>query len=634
MKKVLTFLFIAVSILWSEEGDKHPWYLNFDGNDVFSKFQLEEQLDIPEEFGKLDTTKQDFMMRLSLENVKSLYYSKGYFSLNIQMDIKREYLAPDSIQSGYMFTLSEGERYRFAGTILNMPQTDSVVIDTTSLKTSQDRVFEDNDIAEDLQYIQTTFRKAGYLHVNLDHLEKIDTVAKKIYVEITVQPGAKVIMGNIISSATRVTDRKIDTTTEAGLTDTAWLSSLWKIEKGETIDGKQYNSFRNKLFSTQMFTQIKMRDSLRADGLSDVYLDVTERVPGEARYGFFYEEIYGFGAQAYAKHKNFIGHFHEFSTSGQVAQHKQEISIGYANPLLFGTSFTFIPTAIRFEDRLSFNHEKINPPAYPDSIEERYEVINRADLTFGITRNIRFRGTIDSRYVNRNEMTLIKQKQEIALTFDYTDDYFNPTKGIRLAPTVGMGLNLTASLDNPTLIGNPYTYSEGTVNLYHPLFWTFYGAISGSVGKFFNSALEDDARVFYQGGSRSVRGYRFRSIYASYTSQEIVKKADGTEEEKEIINTGLTPLYYRFNQEIRWTIPHKSWNHWQIVQFFDWAKVMDDESDLYTEESDASVGLGIRYRWQFLTFRLDYAINKKMKNLGQWENFAWSRFAFDLSQAF
>ena len=626
MKKVLIFLFAAVSALWSEEGDKHPWYINFDGNSVFSNYQLEEQLDIPEEFGKLDTTKQDFMMRLSLENVKSLYYSKGYFSLDIQMDIKREYLAPDSVQSGYMFTLSEGERYRFAGTILNIPQTDSVEIDSSSLKTSQDRVFEDNDIAEDLQYIQTTFRKAGYLHVYLDHLEKIDTVTKKIYVEITVQPGAKVIMGNIISSANRVTDRRIDTTTEAGLTDTAWLSSLWKIEKGETIDGKQYNSFKNKLFSTQMFTQIKMRDSLRADGLSDVYLDVTERVPGEARYGFFYEEIYGFGAQAYAKHKNFLGHFHELSTGAQVAQHKQEISVGYANPLLFGTSFTFIPTAIRFEDRLSFNHEKINPPAYPDSIEERYEVVNRADLTFGITKNIRFRGTIDSRYVDRNELTLIKQKQEIALTFDFTDDYFNPTKGIRLAPTVGMGLNLTASLDNPELIGNPYTYSEGTINLYHPLFWTFYGAISGSVGKFFNSALEDDARVFYQGGSRSVRGYRFRSIYASYESEG--------EDGKTIINTGLTPLYYRFNQEIRWAIPFKSWNHWQIVQFFDWAKVMDEEDDLYIEESDASVGLGIRYRWQFLTFRLDYAINKKMKNLGQWENFAWSRFAFDLSQAF
>ena len=345
MKKIVVLLFALASFLFAEEGVKHPWYMSFDGNQVFSNYQLEEQLDIPEEFGRLDTTKQDFLMRLSLENVKALYYSKGYFSLDLKMDIKREYLAQDSIQTGYLFTLSEGERYRFAGTILKMPQTDSVEIDTSSLNTSQDRVFEDNDIAEDLQYIQTTFRKAGYLHVYLDHLEKIDTLAKKIFVEITVQPGAKVIMGNITSSAKRIGDRRDkEHQQETGLTDTAWLSSLWKIPQGETIDGNQYNSFKNKLFSTQMFTQIKMSDSLREDGLSDVHLDVTERVPGEARYGFFYEEIYGFGAQAYAKHKNFIGHFHEFSTGFQVAQHKQEFSVGYANPLLFGTSFSFSHT--------------------------------------------------------------------------------------------------------------------------------------------------------------------------------------------------------------------------------------------------------------------------------------------------
>ena len=159
------------------------------------------------------------------------------------------------------------------------------------------------------------------------------------------------------------------------------------------------------------------------------------------------------------------------------------------------------------EDRLSFNHEKIAPPAYPDSIEERYEIINRGDLTFGITDHIRFRGTLDTRFVSKNGEDMYKVKGEIALTFDYTDDYFNPTKGIRIAPTVGAGTNLNADLEQLTVIGNPYTYGEATVNLYRPLFWTFYGALSGSAGKFFETALEDDARVFYQGGSRSVRGW-------------------------------------------------------------------------------------------------------------------------------
>lgn len=624
MKRLISLLLFAYIAVYADDNIKHPWYTDFYGNEVFSNTTLEEQLDIPEEFGQLDTTKQDFMMRLSSENIKSLYYSRGYFSLEMKMEIKREYYSLDSMQRGYFFNIKEGDRYKFNEAKIMGATASDVEIKMTSLKTNQSRVFNQDDIAEDLQYIVTEYRRQGYLHVYVTSTELLDTVQKKIDVHINVQAGPKVIMGNIISTTTKAGDRNRNE--EEGLTDTAWLSSLWRIPKGETIDGNQYNSFKNKLLSTQLFTQIKLNDSLRSDGLSDVHLNVVERIPGEARYGFFYEEIYGFGAQAYAKHKNFFGRFNEFSTNFQVAQHKQEISVGYANPLLFGTSFTFIPTAIRFEDRLSFNHEKINPPAYPDSLEERYEVINRGDITFGITSHIRFRGTVDTRYVNKNDDEMFKFKTEVALTFDFTDDYFNPTKGIRFAPTTGIGTNLTASLDNPKMIGNPYTYGEATVNLYFPLFWTFYGALSGSAGKFFDKAIEDDARVFYQGGSRSVRGYRFRSIYASYESED----DDG----ETIINTGLTPMYYRFNQEVRWTLPWKSAKRWQIVQFFDWAKVMDEEKDVYEEEADASLGLGLRYHWQFLTFRLDYAFKKTFLNWDGMESFAWGRFAFDLSHAF
>ena len=626
MRTILGFIFIAFAFVFAEDSEKNPWQVIFDGNVVFSNFQLNEQLEIPDEFGNLDTTKQDFMMGLAIENIRALYYSQGFFSLDMKMEIRRVTDEQKGRKRIYAISLREGERYRFGGTNIIVPDTSKLDIDKKKLLTnSNDRIFSQDDIAEDIQFIQQAYRKAGYLHTYVMPTELIDTTKKQIVVEIIVNPGAMVIMGNMISTASKVSEKNKRGQQEAGLSDTAWLSSLWKTPQGEIIDGNQYNSFKSKLLSTQLFTQIKLTDSLRSDGLSDVHLDVTERIPGEARYGLFFEEMYGFGAIAYAKHKNFFGTFNEFSSSFQIAQNKQEISLGYANPLLFGTSFTFIPTAIRFEDRLSFNHEKTAPPAYPDSIEERYEIINRGDLTFGITEHIRFRGTLDTRFVSKNGVDMYKVKGEIALTFDYTDDYFNPTKGIRIAPTIGAGTNLNADLEQLTIIGNPYTYGEATVNLYHPIFWTFYGALSGSMGKFFEKALEDDARVFYQGGSRSVRGYRFRSIFASYESTD--------ENGETIINTGLTPMYLRINEEIRWMFPWKGWRHWQIVQFYDWTRVMDNEKDLYKEQAKEALGLGVRYRWQFLTFRLDYAFKK---NLSHWnmENFAWGRFAFDLSQTF
>lgn len=623
----LSLLLLFAGFSMADNNDKHPWSVKIMGNKVFSKFQLEEQLDIPQEFGQLDTSKQDFLMRLSIENMKALYYSRGYYSLDIMLDLHREYFTEDSTQRDYIFLIKEGERYKFGGLKILSTGSEKIPLDLTTLKTNQERNYSQDDISEDLQEIQRAYRSMGNLHVYLSSVEIVDTTAKRIKVEVNVQPGPKVVMGNIKTTTQRVKDRnEKDKTPEAGLSDTAWLSSLWKIKKGTIIDGNQYNSFKNKLYSTQLFTQIKMNDELREDGLSDVHLDVIERIPGEARYGFFFEEIYGFGAIAYARHKNFFGKFNEFSTNFQIAQHKQEISLGYANPLLFGTSFTFIPTAIRFEDRLSFNHEKISPPAYPDSTEERYEVINRGDLTFGITNNIHFRGTIDTRYVNKNGDNMFKLKGEIALTFDYTNDYFNPTKGIRISPTAGLATNFTKDESDTKAIWHPYTYAEATVNMYYPLFWTFYGALSGSAGKFFNTAIEDDARVFYQGGTRSVRGYRFRSIYASNTVEE-----NGTE----VIYTGLTPQYLRVNEEIRWTFPWRSLRQWQIVQFCDWTKVMDSQKR-FSDTQKTSLGLGIRYKWQFLTFRLDYAFKKDLKHwkINDTDGFDWSRFAFDLSQAF
>lgn len=95
--KILFFLACLIGICLADEGIKNPWYMEFRGNNVFSNFQVEEQIDIPDEFGQLDTTKQDFLMRLSIENLKALYYSRGYFSLEMTLDIRREHITPDSV---------------------------------------------------------------------------------------------------------------------------------------------------------------------------------------------------------------------------------------------------------------------------------------------------------------------------------------------------------------------------------------------------------------------------------------------------------------------------------------------------------------------------------------------------------
>jgi outer membrane protein assembly factor BamA len=164
MRYLIALLLLAFALVHADENVKHPWYTDFYGNHIFSNFQLNEQLDIPDEFGQLDTTKQDFMMRLSSENIKSLYYSRGYFSLDMKMEIRREFFSIDSMQRGFLFTINEGERYRFNGVSITGTTTDDVEIKLNALNTNQDRFFEQEDIAEDIQYIQSAYRRQGYLH--------------------------------------------------------------------------------------------------------------------------------------------------------------------------------------------------------------------------------------------------------------------------------------------------------------------------------------------------------------------------------------------------------------------------------------------------------------------------------------
>ncbi len=101
---ICALLFFS-SLAFADNDDKNPWSVNISGNKIFSKFQLNEQLDIPDEFGQLDTIKQDFLMRLSSENVRALYYSRGYYSLDLKLVIQRETLSNGNNQRNYYICL-------------------------------------------------------------------------------------------------------------------------------------------------------------------------------------------------------------------------------------------------------------------------------------------------------------------------------------------------------------------------------------------------------------------------------------------------------------------------------------------------------------------------------------------------
>jgi len=626
------FCTVFFLLLFAKVAGSSPWKLHITGAKVYSESFLIEQLELPAEMDVISPERRNFIIKLAKGNLDEFYQSNGYFSENISLTAKEEIIDSARIEI-YLFEIYEGERYRFGDAAIEFAKGSDSLIGKDNLTVPKGGYYNPEQISNDQKDIRNIYQKNGYLHIAIEHLEYIDTIEKKVNVRYFVDPKNQVRMGNFKSAVFRSGFRYVQGEPEIGLSDTAWLNKLWRIPQNSIIDGQYYFSFRTKLFSTQLFSQVQLEDTLQENGLSDITLTAYERVPGEAKYGFSFEEIYGFGISLSSLHKNLFGSFHELGVTAMLAENRQELSLNYAHPLLFGTRISWIPTAIRLDEKIIFNHEKLPDPVDPDSLVERWEVINRTSLTFGLSSYIRSRNMLDFRFSKINGEDFFKMKAETGLTFDFTDNSYDPVRGFRLVPNLGIGGELrNASFDEYEGIEKVtnfwkinmehiYTYVDAAAYAYIPIFRNLLSAFALGYGNVFRKAPSDDAKIFYQGGGRTLRGYRFRRVFPYKTNPEDTDKLLG----------GTSPQYFRVNEELRIIPPWKALRSFQLVQFTDWVHIRDtDES--FNAAQEMSLGLGLRYKWQFLTIRLDYAIKTEFEDFKP-DKFNFSHFVFDLSQA-
>lgn len=614
--------------------------LQITGAKIYGEEFLKEQLDLPEEMDVISPERRSFIIKLAKSNLDYFYQNNGYFSAKISLSITEENIDDTKFEI-YAFSIYEGEKYRFGSAIIELADGADTLITVDKLSIPKGGVYDPEIISNDRKNIEEAYLKVGYLHIVVEHKEYIDTVNQKVHVSFFTDPKHQVRMGNFTSKTFRSGLLPGQTEPETGLSDTAWLNKLWEIPRDSIVDQKYFFAFRTKLLTTQLFSQVKLEDSLRVDSLSDIELTIYERVPGEANYGFFFEQIYGFGISYSALHRNFFGSFHEAGVGAMLAQNRQELSLNYAHPLLFGTSVSWIPTAIRLDERIFFNHEELPVPTNPDSLVERWEIVNRASLSFGLSarNHIRNRHTLDFRYLrlqgsDDDPREYFKVKYEWGLTFDFTDNSYDPIKGLKFAPTFGAGGELQhesfgkvkhSKASDFWKIGleHGFFYTETSVYGYYPIFRKYLlSAFAFSYGNIFNNAPDDDAQMFYQGGGRSLRGYKFRTVFPYRI--EVVNDTAKT-------IGGRSPEYFRINEEFRFITQWKPLRSWQLVQFTDWVYI-NDSDDSFNTAQEMSLGMGLRYKWQFLTFRLDYVLKTQFTNF-KLDKFSWSHIVFDLSQA-
>lgn len=615
---------VAVSHAWLAcsllvPGARAEVALEVGGNDLIPRRKIEAGLDLPQRPRDMDDSDWEAWSEDAAGLLSDLYREIGCFDAAFRIEHGDTALGPGD-RYPVRILVREGERYAF-GRIEVLPLDGSdPAAGPEDLKSRPGRDFDQDLVFRDRRTLLNRYGDAGYLHARIAERLDPDTAAKVVHLAFTVEPGRPVVFDTLLIR----NRREGDSTGAAGVTRGGLMRSLAGLRRGDTVSQGGIASLERKLRSTRVFNYVRIKDSLLENGRSALVLSTEERVPGEMDASAFFETQYGFGVGLNWSHGNLFGLLHEGRLGGSLAQKRQNVYLGYASPLFFGTGF-------RFDNELSSNwYQDGRLQGDAGLYEGDFDVINTSRISRALTSWSRLVGSTElrgldyksSRTGSIRDFTL---NYINSLFFSFLDNAPNPTRGARWGLTWGNGGQVfkRGELQAPT--SGRHNWLEGESAWFLPLHDRLRLAARLDGGRFFDAGGSNSDR-FFLGGPRSVRSFGWRRLCPVQDEATRVCSQDDVE-----------PAYFLASFEVR-TSPFSSayidpegrlrfLTGLQVVPFVDYGNVWEVGRRVQPEGEGRAYGIGLRYSLlSIFNLRLDFATDGP-----EFHNWAW---VIDLAQAF
>ena len=592
--------------------------LTIKGEKEVGEYQLRAVL--PEEPEKLGNDEVSFWAEDAGYELEGFYEERGYFDVAVKALAER----PDPAKKNWNVTLTvtEGRRFRY-GRVRVIVDGDSAGAGSkapggSDLGAREGRPYLEEDLVRDIRDLTRFYGNSGFVRAEVTQSVLLADSAAAAHVDYHVTRGTPVVF-----DALRVSIRRVSNDSLAGLSRESMLRDLVPYRRGDTVRIDENDETIEKLQSTGLYNSVRLEDSLYADGRggSVLTLDVEEKVPGNATSSVFYETQYGFGVAATARHANVAGTLKELRAGAGLAQNKQNGTIGFGAPLLFGR-------LLRFDNDLTVAWYQDNLPDEP-FFGGDLRVSNVASLSRNVFYWLRLVGGAEVEYKNTivSDSTGVLSRERGGLLnftatsfFSFLDQPINPAKGTRFAFTLGNGgpiyeqgeVQVFQDRHNWIEIQSAYYY-------YPPFLRQFKAALRLDGGRFFGTGGQNADR-FFLGGPRSVRSYGFRQLCPDQDSP-----AEGS---CPLNETPIEPAYVLTSAELRLTpfdfpyVPPRGvagfFKPMEFVPFVDFGKVWNlqgsNDSPFSLEFLNSGYGHGVAYgggiRYPLLgifNLRLDFA---------------------------
>ena len=313
-----------------EISEGHPTYITdikFEGNKVFSDRTLRGEILSREHawwrfMTQFDVFDED-RIQYDGQMLRQFYLNNGYVDFNVK-NIAGKF-TPDRQYYSVVFTVDEGEKYKFGDIKIDNPFPD--VPDRALkkvLKTKSRDTYNADEVEQTISALRGAVADYGYAFINVEPVPTKNDATRTVDLIYKIQKTNRIYLNSInILGNVRTFDSVIE--------------QMLPMREGDPFSLQTIEEGRQALMRTRYFKDVQMVPSRVADAnMMNLDVKLEEQPTGELSGGFGWSNINGFMVDAGITENNFMGRGQIVQLRGSIAQYQKQALFSFTEPFLFG----------------------------------------------------------------------------------------------------------------------------------------------------------------------------------------------------------------------------------------------------------------------------------------------------------
>jgi outer membrane protein insertion porin family len=551
--------------------------ITFTGNQHFSDDELKDVIQTSEKGMFFWLTESGILKKEKLEvdsdRIAAFYLNYGFMDVRVG----RPETTYDEEGIYVIFPIEEGHRFRMGKADVSGKDIEPKITLLSMIKLSEQKYFNREDLAKDLQNLTDYFTSRGYAFAEVAPNIRKDERHQVVDVDYQIKKGEIVYFDRIdIVGDTKTRDKVIRR--QLKIIEGARYSKA-------DLERSVANLRRLDFFET---VDIDTRKGKTPDKM-DVTVKVKEKPTRHISAGAGYSSADQVFFQGQIAESNLFGLGQDLSFSAQLGSVSNTFSLRFTEPWLLDIPLSMTVEAYNWKR----DYDEYNKNSWGGRLAFGYPVLDYTRLYFSYLYDDAVISNVSS-----NAAQVIKDQEGRLITSAVSSTLRRDSKDHPFLTTRGSDNSITLDYAGGPLGGNAgYIKGELNSSWYFPLFWECVGFLHGKTGYIIRSGGEEPIyERFYLGGINSIRS--FGSGQVSPTDPKTGDRIGGNK--MVLFNTEfLFPLIKA--QGVRG------------VLFFDAGNAYDNGQSIDLSDLKYAVGGGIRWHSPMGPLRLEWGYNPDKK---------------------